>query len=90
MQTAIVIVIIAVAIFYVARMFRPSKLKSESPCGSCSGCSAGNPPEFNTRPDAFTGRGTCCSGAEDPDNCPHCPEDDSDNSEESTKNKRQI
>jgi hypothetical protein len=71
MQTAIVILIIAVAAIYVIRMFRPSKLKSDNPCDSCSGCPGGKVPEFNTRPDAFTERGTCCSQTEDPDECPY-------------------
>jgi hypothetical protein len=80
LQTALVIIIIAAAIAYVARKYRPSRLKSENPCDSCAGCAAGPGAEFVTRPGdsgkdfASRAPGSCCDNRHEPENCPHSGE----------------
>ena len=73
MQTIIVILIIAAAIAYVAWKYRPSRLKSENPCDSCSGCAAGQGGDFTTRPEVCE-PGACCDNEQEPESCPYSGE----------------
>lgn len=70
-QTILVILLIAAAALYVAWRFRPSRLKSENPCDSCSGCSLGREGGTRERPESPEGPGECCGQTRDPNLCQH-------------------